>query len=115
MEAEVGYGDELLHGEAVAIGLVMAFELSARLGHCTAAEAARVRRHIAAVGLPTGLDSLPGRSWSAAALIEHMSRDKKVQDGRITFVLARGIGQAFLSNEVALDEVAALLDTAIAA
>ena len=115
LEAEVGYGDELLHGEAVAIGMVLAFELSARLGHCPAAEAARVRRHIAAAGLPTGLDALPGRSWNTGALLEHMRRDKKVRDGHITFVLARGIGQAFLTDEVALDEVAALLDTAIAA
>ena len=115
LEAEVGYGDELLHGEAVAIGMVMAFELSARLGLCPAADAARVRRHIAAVGLPTGLDALPGRSWDPATLIEHMSRDKKVRQGRISFVLARGIGQAFLSDDVELDEVAALLSTAAAA
>ena len=115
LEAEVGYGGDLLHGEAVAIGMVLAFELSARLGLCPTADAARIRRHLAAVGLPTGLESLAGRSWSASALIEHMSRDKKVREGRIAFVLARGIGQAFLSEEVPLDEVAALLDTAIAA
>ena len=115
LEAEVGYGDELLHGEAVSIGQVMAFELSAHLGLCPAADAARVRRHLASVGLPTGLESLPGRTWNAEILIDHMTRDKKVRDGRITFVLARGIGQAFLTNEVDLGDVADLLNVAIAA
>ena len=115
LEAEVGYGDELLHGEAVAIGMVMAFELSAHLGLCPAAEAARVRRHLASVGLPTGLESLPGRTWNADVLIEHMTRDKKVRNGRIAFVLARGIGQAFLTDEVELGEVANLLNVSIAA
>ena len=115
LEAEVGYGDELLHGEAVAIGQVMAFELSAHLGLCPAADAARVRRHLASVGLPTGLESLPGRRWCAEALIEHMTRDKKVRDGRVTFVLTRGIGQAFLTDQVELSDVADLLNVAIAA
>ncbi|MCH8155855.1 MAG: 3-dehydroquinate synthase, partial [Proteobacteria bacterium] len=100
LEAEAGFGDEFLHGEAVAIGLVMAFELSVRLGFCPAEDAARVRRHLAAVGLPTGLDTPSGRVWSARALLEHMTRDKKVRDGRIVFVLARGIGDAFLSDAV---------------
>ena len=76
---------------------------------------ARVRRHLAAVGLPTGLEWLPGRSWSAETLIDHMSRDKKVEDGRIGFVLTRGIGQAFVSREVEARDVAALLNSAIAA
>ena len=115
LEAETGYGDEFLHGEAVAIGLVMAFELSARLGFCPAEDAARVRRHLAAVGLPTGLDAPSGRAWSARALLEHMTRDKKVRDGRIVFVLARGIGDAFLSDAVDPAEVEALLTSTIAA
>ncbi|MGF1608936.1 MAG: 3-dehydroquinate synthase [Kiloniellales bacterium] len=115
LEAETGYSDELLHGEAVAMGMVMAFELSAQLGLCPAEDAARMRRHLAAVGLPTGLESLEGRFWTAEALLEHMSRDKKVRDGRITFVLVRGIGRAFLSRDVEPAEVAALLNDAIAA
>jgi 3-dehydroquinate synthase len=115
LEAETGYSDELLHGEAVAMGMVMAFELSAQLGLCPAEDAARVHRHLAAIGLPTGLESLPGHFWTTEALLEHMSRDKKVRDGRITFVLVRGIGQAVLSREVEPAAVAALLNDAIAA
>ncbi len=115
IEAELGYDGRLLHGEAVAIGLVMAFDLSARLGLCPAADAQRVRRHLAVVGLPTGLDAVGGQAWSAAALIDHMGRDKKVRDGKVAFVLTRGIGRAFLSPEVDLGDVEALLTSQIAA
>ena len=115
LEAEAGYSGDLLHGEAVAIGLVMAFDLSVELGHCPADDAARVRRHLAAVGLPTDIGAIPGRSWSVPGILAQMSRDKKVRDGRITFVLARGIGRAFLSRDVDLDDVATLLNQAIAA
>ena len=115
LEAETGYSGELLHGEAVAVGLVMAFELSARLNLCPAEDAARVRRHLATVGLPTGLEALGGRAWDTQRLAQHMRRDKKVRDGRVTFVLVRGIGQAFLAENVAAAEVEALLANAIAA
>ncbi len=115
IEVETGYGDEFLHGEAVAVGMVMAFELSARLDLCPAEDVARVRRHLAATGLPTGLDEAGGRVWSASRLLDHMARDKKVRDGRVAFVLVRGIGQAFLSTEVDLADVEALLTSAIAA
>ncbi|MBX6321764.1 MAG: 3-dehydroquinate synthase [Rhodospirillaceae bacterium] len=115
LEAECGFSGDLLHGEAVAIGLVMAFELSARLGLCPAEDAARVARHLAAVGLPTGLSALPRRSRDAERLIEAMRRDKKVRDGRMTFVLARGIGRAFLSEDVPLGELRAMLQAAAAA
>jgi 3-dehydroquinate synthase len=115
LEAECGYTDELLHGEAVAIGMVMAFDLSARLGLCSLEDAARVQRHLASVGLPTSPNWIDGRSWQAERLIRHMSRDKKVQDGRIAFVLAKGIGKAFFPAHAELDEISALLETAIAA
>ena len=115
LEAEFGYGGDLLHGEAVAVGLVLAFDLSARMGLCPIEDAARVRRHIASVGLPAGLEDLERISLTGAALIDHMSRDKKVQDGKVTFVLARGIGQAFLTREVNLAEVEAMLNSALAA
>ena len=114
LEAEIGYGDELLHGEAVAIGMVLAFDLSTRLGLCPQEDTARVRRHLAAIGLPTGLEWLGGRAVGPSDLLEHMSRDKKVRDGRITFVLARGIGRAFLSQDVDLRDVEALLTGALA-
>jgi 3-dehydroquinate synthase len=115
LEAECGYSDELLHGEAVAIGMVMAFDLSARLGLCSLEDAARVQRHLASVGLPTAPSWIDGREWSAERLIRHMGRDKKVQDGRIAFVLAKGIGQAFFPAHAEVDEISALLETAIAA
>ena len=113
LEAETGYGDALLHGEAVAIGMVMAFDLSVRLGLCPAADRDRVARHLAAVGLPTRPDR--SRNWSVDALLHHMTRDKKVRDGRLTFILVRGIGQAFVTNEVPAEPVAAVLADAIAA
>lgn len=115
LEAECGYGDELLHGEAVAIGMVMAFDLSARLGLCATADAGRVARHLASVGLPTGIEAVQGRSFAPERLIDHMRRDKKVDRGRITFVLARGVGQAFLAKGVDLAEVQDMLSEAVAA
>ena len=115
LEAEVGYGGGLLHGEAVAIGMVLAFDLSVRLGLCPAEDAARVRRHLASVGLPTGLESLPEGARDPDTLLRHMAHDKKVQDGRITFVLQRGIGQAFLAREVEPAIVRELLTHAVAA
>ncbi len=95
--------------------MVMAFDLSMRLGLCPAEDAARVKRHFAAVGLPMGLDAVAGQDWSSNALINHMRLDKKVRDGRITFILARGIGDAFIADDVSLKDVEALLDNAIAA
>ncbi|MFO1058052.1 MAG: 3-dehydroquinate synthase [Dongiaceae bacterium] len=115
LEAELGYDDRLLHGEAVAIGMVMAFALSARLGHCTPEDAARVRRHLEAVGLPTRPPAFQGVAWEPGRLIHHMGRDKKVAAGRITFILASGIGRAFTSRTVPPDALAATLGQAIAA
>jgi 3-dehydroquinate synthase len=115
LEAECGYSDDLLHGEAVAIGMVMAYDLSAQLGLCPLEDAARVQRHLASLGLPTSPTWIDGRSWSSSRLIEHMSQDKKVKDGRIGFVLTRGIGQAFTPAYVDLADVALMLDEAIAA
>ena len=115
LEAECGYSDELLHGEAVAIGMVLAFELSAQLGLCSLEDAARVQRHLASVGLPTSPTWIDGRDWSTERLIRNMSRDKKVTDGRIAFVLAKGIGRAFFPAHAELNEISALLETAIAA
>ncbi len=115
LEAECGYSGELLHGEAVAIGMVMACELSTQLGLCPAEDTARLRRHLAAVGLPTGLEALPGRTWSPARLLAHMQKDKKVEQGRITFILTRGLGAAFVERSVDPAEVSALLSRAAAA
>jgi len=115
LEAETGFGSRLLHGEAVSIGIIMAFALSTRLGLCPAADTARVKRHFTRVGLPTGLEAVPGQKWSVKSLIGHMRQDKKVRGGRITFILARRIGEAFIADDVPLKDVEALLDNAIAA
>ncbi|MEK9832256.1 MAG: 3-dehydroquinate synthase [Rhodospirillaceae bacterium] len=109
LEAETGYGATLLHGEAVAIGMVAAFELSARMGLSAAADTARVREHLAACGLPTEFPSHPGDGWDTDVLLGHMGRDKKVQEGRLTFILTKGIGDAFVTNEVAGNDVSRLL------
>jgi len=108
LEAEYGYDGGLLHGEGVAIGLGLAFRLSARLGHCSPQDAERVTAHVAAMGLPADLSML-NRRFSAARLVGHMRRDKKMRDGALHFVLARGIGQAFTSADVPPDAVTDLL------
>jgi shikimate kinase/3-dehydroquinate synthase len=108
LEAECGYDGGLLHGEGVAIGLGLAFKLSARLGLCPPADAQRVIAHVSAVGLPADLSML-NRRFSAATLINHMRRDKKMRDGALHFVLARGIGQAFTSADVPPEAVTDLL------
>ncbi len=115
LEAECGFGDTLLHGEAVGIGCVMAFELSARLGLCPRSDADRVRRHFAALGLRTDPPKTNGPRWDTDKLLAHMASDKKVEDGAITFILARGIGQAFVAKNITLDDVRNVLDRAIAA
>jgi 3-dehydroquinate synthase len=118
LEAETGFGSDLLHGESVGTGMAMAFDLSARLGLCPAADAERVRRHLGAVGLPMRLRAIGGdnrRSWDATRLVEHMRGDKKAEGGRLTFVLVRGIGKAFVSRDVDEATLRGLLDDAIAA
>jgi 3-dehydroquinate synthase len=108
LEAEYGYTGGLLHGEGVAVGLGLAFRLSAKLGHCAIADADRVVSHIAATGIPAELNML-NRRFSAATLIGHMRRDKKVRDGALKFVLVKGIGQAFTASDVPLEAVTDLL------
>jgi shikimate kinase/3-dehydroquinate synthase len=108
LEAEYGYGGGLLHGEAVGVGLGLAFNLSARLGVCPQADADRVVAHVASVGMAAEIRTL-NRRFSAATLIGHMRKDKKVQDGALKFVLARGIGQAFTSSDVSEAAVTELL------
>ena len=107
LEADLGYGT-ILHGEAVAVGIGLAFRLSAQLGLCAPDEAERVIAHLAAVGLPAELTML-NRRFSAERLVGLMARDKKNRDGKLTFVLAHGIGQAFTAPDVNLADVTALL------
>ncbi len=103
LEAATGYSDRLLHGEGVAIGMALAFRLSVRLGLCAGQDSERFVRHMKATGLPSSIDDIPGRRPSADELIEHMGHDKKAKDGKINFVLLRGIGQAFVTSDVPAD------------
>ncbi|MGE3333039.1 MAG: 3-dehydroquinate synthase [Rhodospirillaceae bacterium] len=115
LEAEMGYGGELLHGEAVAIGMVLAFALSARLGLCPAADVEKVRAHLKAVALPVDPPRNSARGKiTAAMLIAHMSQDKKMKDGAVNFVLARRIGEAFMSRDVPPAALEATLSAALA-
>ncbi len=115
LEATTGYDGSLLHGEAVAFGIVLAHRLSARLGHCSDDDAERVVAHFRSIGLPSDAGALPDNPWRPDALIELMKRDKKVRDGRMTFVLTRGIGSAFLSRDIPQETLGALLDDAFSA
>jgi 3-dehydroquinate synthase len=110
LETETGFGDTLLHGEAVALGMRMAFDLSAELGLCPKEAPQRVRRHYAAVGLPIALGQIANvRRFAPADLLRHMSKDKKVRDGRITLILARDIGDAFISRDIERATIEAFL------
>jgi 3-dehydroquinate synthase len=108
LEAETGFSDRLLHGEAVAAGMAIAFRFSAARGLCPPGDASRVSAHLASVGLPTG--ARPATNASGATLAAHMAHDKKRDGGTVPFLLARGIGQTFLAKDVSLDEVATFLD-----
>ncbi len=109
LESETGYGSALLHGEGVAVGCAQAFRFSAMLGHCTAQDAARAEAGIAAAGLPTRMQQVKGAPFPADRLIMHMAQDKKAEGGRLTFVLAKGIGQAFVAKGVDAEAVRAFL------
>ncbi len=115
LETAAGYGETLLHGEAVAIGMCMAFDLSASLGLCAAAEAAQVRRHLDDIGLPTRVPTPASGRWEPRQLLATIGHDKKVRDGRPTYILVRGIGAAFATQDIAPDAVETLLAEALAA
>ncbi|MFV0409355.1 MAG: 3-dehydroquinate synthase [Paracoccus sp. (in: a-proteobacteria)] len=109
LEAATGYSDRLLHGEGVAIGCALAFELSARMGLCSQEDPSRVGAHLAAMGMPARLSDVPGELPDDAALIALMGQDKKVVDGKLNFILARGIGEAFVTDRVDPEDVAKVL------
>lgn len=108
LEAETGFGDRLLHGEGVAIGMIMAFQLSVKLGLCKPEDLARVEAHFKAVGLPCYLQDIQA-NWGPEALLSHMYQDKKTEGGKLVFILARGIGQAFIARDVDAKDVLGLL------
>ncbi|TLP64363.1 3-dehydroquinate synthase [Parasedimentitalea maritima] len=113
LEAATGYSDRLLHGEGVAIGCALAFELSARMGLCSQEDPSRVRAHLKAMGMKTDLGDISGELPDATTLVELMAQDKKVVAGRLNFILARGIGEAFVTADVPPEAVLAVLQDAL--
>ena len=100
LEAEVGFGGDLIHGEAVALGCAQAFRYSARLGLCPSQDAVRASQAIAKAGLPSRLADIPGGPFNADLLIGHMAQDKKADGGQLTLILAEGIGRALVAKAV---------------
>jgi 3-dehydroquinate synthase len=100
LEAATGYSDRLIHGEAISIGMVLAARYSAETNLCPTEVPAKVQEHFSSVGLPTELRQVPGAKIPSAQLMELIGQDKKVSRGRLTFILMRGIGEAFIANDV---------------
>jgi 3-dehydroquinate synthase len=109
LEAFAGYSDRLLHGEAIAIGMRLAFTFSAEQGLCPADDDARVQRHLAEVGLPGRVADIQGAQPTPEELLKLMAQDKKVKGGRLALVLARGIGQAFVERNVPMEKLTRFL------
>ncbi len=109
LEAETGFSNSLFHGEAVALGMVLAFDFSVERGLCSASDADRARAHLIASELPVSLGQV-GIAANGKRLTEHMMHDKKKKGGRIAFILTRGIGQAFVDKSVEMAEVEEFLD-----
>jgi len=114
LEAACGFSDRLLHGEAIAAGMALAFAFSARQGLLPMAEAERATRHLAEIGLPTGPKDISGPLPSVDQLMELIAQDKKVKRGMLTFILVRGIGSAFIEAGVDPREVRAFLSEKLA-
>jgi len=115
LEAATGYSDRLLHGEGVAMGCALAFELSSRLGLCSQEDPSRVRAHLKTMGMKTDLVDIPGDLPSAETLLDLMGQDKKVVAGQLRFILARGIGEAFVTADVDQASVLGVLNDALSA
>jgi 3-dehydroquinate synthetase len=107
-------GTRLVHGEAVAIGLCCAFRFSQRLGLASGQDASRIERHLEKVGLPTKIQSIPGWTVGSEQILEAMAQDKKVKRGRLTFILARGIGDSFIAPDIDPGDVRFFLDEHLA-
>jgi 3-dehydroquinate synthase len=111
LEGAIGYdAGRLVHGEAVAIGMAMAHEFSNRMNLCPVADAEKVRRHLAECGLPVAATQIPGARLDAAALMEFVAQDKKAKRGRLTFILTRGIGRAYIADDVPPEAVRGYLE-----
>jgi len=118
LEAATGFSDRLFHGEGVAVGMVLAAEFSAQLGMISPADAARIERHLASVGLPTHLQDIAGFAQEGLAdadtLMALMAQDKKVKRGKLTFILLEAVGRAVIANDVEPSLVRDFLKTKLA-
>jgi 3-dehydroquinate synthase len=115
LEAATGYdSSRLVHGEGVAIGMVLAHEFSARLNLASPDDAARVEKHLKEVGLPTRMGDIPGQLPPADVLMQAIAQDKKVKGGQLTFILTHGIGQSFVADDVPSSEVLSFLNEKLA-
>jgi len=115
LEAFAGYSDRLLHGEAIAIGMRLAFSFSAEQGLCPASDVNRVEKHLVHVGLPGRIADIPGSLPTPEELLQLMAQDKKVKGGKLALVLVRGIGEAFVERDVAMARLSAFLKRECAA
>ena len=113
LEAATGYSDRLLHGEGVSIGCALAYEVSARMGLCPQEDPSRVREHMRNMKMKVDLADIDGELPSADDLIKLMGQDKKVVDGKIRFIMARGIGEAFVTQDVDLGIIRTVLTEAL--
>jgi len=114
-ERLTGYdGARLVHGEAVAVGMACALRFSRALGHCAGQDVTRVENHLRAVGLPTRIADIPGFDAAPEMILAAMRQDKKVERGRLTFILARGIGESFIARDVAEAQVRDFLSDELA-
>jgi 3-dehydroquinate synthase len=113
LEAATGYSDRLLHGEGVAIGCALAFETSMRLGLCSQEAPSRVRAHLRAMGMKVDLSDIEGDLPDADGLLALMAQDKKVQGGKLAFIMARSIGDSFVDRDVDLSVVKSVLEDAL--
>jgi 3-dehydroquinate synthase len=106
IEAEAGYGGQVLHGEAVSVGMALAFRHSARLGLCEAADVVRVENHLKGVGLPVApLEVMGQKPPAIVKLMARMASDKKAEGGQLTLILAKGIGKSFVAKNADAAEV----------
>jgi 3-dehydroquinate synthase len=113
LEHATGFSDRLLHGEGVAVGCALAFELSMRLGLCSQEAPSRVRAHLRSMGMKVDIADIAGDLPSAEGLLALMAQDKKVVDGQLRFILSRGIGSSFVAADVPSDAVLTLLQDAL--
>jgi 3-dehydroquinate synthase len=115
LEAATGYSNRLLHGEGVAIGCALAFETSMRLGLCSQEEPSRVRKHLKSMGMKIDLSDIAGDLPDADGLLALMAQDKKVQSGKLAFIMARSIGDSYVDRDVDLNVVKSVLQDALSA